>query len=510
MDHKYLNYKRINGIIGSTVLLLLFLITPFNVTSCSQEGSIEFSIKFDKDFSDTPITGRAFIILDSDTTQEPRQGYPWYSKTGYYFAINFSDMTPEDDIIIDHNSVSYPKKITELDTGFYAVQAVLDINTTEKHFSLATGNGYSDVAIIQLQGNVPQRVDLVVDNVVPEKGFPESEFVKEAILTSQLLSNFYDYPTKMRAAIYLPDSYYELTDKHYPVVYVIPSFNTRHNQIEKNKNRHIVRDGIDKIFIVLDPDCHNGHHSFADSENNGPRARALVEEFIPYIENVYRIITKPEARFLSGHSSGGWSCLWLQIIYPDYFGGVWSTAPGPVDFRSYYRVNVYNDYNFLFDSDSQEIPFWRRSEDEVYKTQKYFSDVGQILKHGGVFTSNESVYSPKDRDGQIKNLFNRETGVIDHEVSEAWKKYDIRIVLRNGWDTLGPRLQGKIHIYAKERDSFYQNEHIVLLKEDLVQLGSDAVIELIEGFGHGAVLKDVGDRINSEMDSALLRAFPDL
>ena len=64
---------------------------------------------------------------------------------------------------------------------------------------------------------------------------------------------------------------------------------------------------------------------------------------IPHIDAHYR--TQPEAngRFTTGHSSGGWSSLWLQINYPETFGGCWSTSPDPVDFRDYQQVDLYAD-----------------------------------------------------------------------------------------------------------------------------------------------------------------------
>ena len=93
--------------------------------------------------------------------------------------------------------------------------------------------------------------------------------------------------------------------------------------------------------MTLDPSCPRGHHVFADSANNGPVGQALVEEFLPELDRQYRTVGKPAARFLTGHSSGGWSSLWLQVTYPEVFGGVWSTAPDPVDFRDYQQVNLY-------------------------------------------------------------------------------------------------------------------------------------------------------------------------
>lgn len=77
---------------------------------------------------------------------------------------------------------------------------------------------------------------------------------------------------------------------------------------------------------------------FADSENNGPVGRALVDELIPHLEKTHR---GNGVRFTTGHSSGGWSSLWLHVAYPDTFHGCWSTAPDPMDFRDFQKVNVF-------------------------------------------------------------------------------------------------------------------------------------------------------------------------
>ena len=104
----------------------------------------------------------------------------------------------------------------------------------------------------------------------------------------------------------------------------------------------------DFIRVVLDPDCGTGHHVFADSATNGPRGAALIEEFIPYLERRFPLLADPRARLLNGHSSGGWSSLWLQVTYPDFFGGTWSTSPDPVDFRDFQRINIYASGENMF------------------------------------------------------------------------------------------------------------------------------------------------------------------
>ena len=36
---------------------------------------------------------------------------------------------------------------------------------------------------------------------------------------------------------------------------------------------------------------------------------------IPALEKQFRAVGKPGGRFVTGHSSGGWSSLWLQVTY---------------------------------------------------------------------------------------------------------------------------------------------------------------------------------------------------
>src|SRR5208282_6505925 len=94
------------------------------------------------------------------------------------------------------------------------------------------------------------------------------------------------------------------------------------------------------VRVYLDGMLPSGHHVFADSLNNGPWGSALVQELIPALEKQFALIAAPRARLLGGHSSGGWSSLWLQITHPDFFGGTWSTGPDPVDLRSFTGVDV--------------------------------------------------------------------------------------------------------------------------------------------------------------------------
>jgi S-formylglutathione hydrolase FrmB len=252
-----------------------------------------------------------------------------------------------------------------------------------------------------------------------------------------------------------------------------------------------------------------GHHVFADSATNGPRGRALVEELIPHIEATFPVIRAASARLLNGHSSGGWSSLWLQVTYPETFGGVWSTSPDPVDFRDFQGIGIYERGENMFrDRDGNRRPLARRGGRPVLFFDG-FSRMEDALGDGGQLRSFEAVFSPLGPDGRPRRLWDRTTGAIDPEVALAWQKYDIRLVLERNWPALGPKLSGKLHVITGALDTFYLEGAVRLLKESLATLESDAVVEVIPGKDHTSILDAaLAARLDREMQAALDRDHP--
>jgi S-formylglutathione hydrolase FrmB len=322
-----------------------------------------------------------------------------------------------------------------------------------------------------------------------EPPYKETERVKLVEVESKQLTAFHKKPTKLRASVVLPDSFAKSTRK-YPVIYEIPGFSGTHRSLDWVLGREAWKiDGVEVIHVMLDPDCHHGHHVFADSATNGPVGKALTEELIPAIEKKYRGVGTAAGRFVMGHSSGGWSSLWLQVTYPDFFGGCWSTAPDPVDFRDFQIIDLYRDENMFTDSKGKPRPI-ARAGNKTLLWYKGFSDMEEVMGHGGQLASFEACFSEKDTDGKPKRLWDRKTGKIDHEVAKSWEKYDIRLVLERNWKTLGPKLKGKVHVYVGDQDSFLLEGATKLLKESQARLKSDARVELFPGQDHSSLLRD--------------------
>jgi S-formylglutathione hydrolase FrmB len=262
--------------------------------------------------------------------------------------------------------------------------------------------------------------------------------------------------------------------------------------------------------VTLSGDCKWGHHVYADSATNGPRGAALVNELIPRIDADFRTVAEPSARFLTGHSSGGWSSLWLQVTYPDMFGGVWSSSPDPVDFRDWQQVDLYADppLSLYVDEQGQRRPIARQGTMPVLWYES-FAKMDDALGRGGQLRSFEAVFSPLGKDGLPRRLWDRRNGRIDPEVAKAWEPYDIRLVLERHWAELAPKLAGKLHVTTGSIDTFYLEGAVRRLAESLKALGSDAEVTVVEGKDHANLLTpEFFQTIRRQMSEAFLRAHP--
>lgn len=305
---------------------------------------------------------------------------------------------------------------------------------------------------------------------------------------SERLSDFAGSDVAVEAMVMTPASFDP--DRGYAVHYVIHGFggNRKTSTMRyamKLESRVDAGTAPPMIRVFLDANHPLGHHVFADSANTGPWGTALVEEFIPAIEARYGAIADARARFVSGHSSGGWSSLWLQVRYPDTFGGVWSSAPDPVDFRDFTGVDLYSFDNMYRDPQGNAVPLVHRDGKVVLTFEEYTRKEIERKPIGGQIYSFDAVFSPRGDDGEPKPVFDRQTGTIDREVVEAWKAYDIRLRLRGRWSTLGPKLAGKLHIVVGSQDTFGLQGAVELLRTELERLGSDAQVTVVEGRDHG-------------------------
>ncbi len=488
-----------------------------------------FRVTLGADVSEDAMTGRLLVLFINETgnawaNRSPCFG-PFEESPQPIAAVDVRDFEPGSTLTFADASLdAFPESPGLLD-GKVRIQAVLDCDATERHHMQGPGNVVSDIVEVDLNRATTETIDLTLSRMIDGPGAlaPESEHLQWFQLRSDMLSDFAGRDVFHNAGVALPPGYHEDESRRWPVVYVTPEFARRHHDATQYATM-FATPGIERvapmaIHVVLDPESALGHHGFADSENNGPRATALVEELIRHIESHFRIDSRPAARIVTGHGAGAWAALWLQIQHPDTFGACWATSPDPVSFMMMQMTNIYSDENFfeyapdhetvgLMDHDLANRPI-------TLSTQRQQARMESILGPGGTsgmrLDSWEARYSPRNNTtGLPAPLFDPDTGRIDPSVAEHWKQRDISIQIVRNWELLGPIMKNRIRLMCGELDSYAFDRGVRLLIEEMNRMDRESPVPAGEGYieivpdqTHWSLRGRIFTRINKEMRTYL-------
>ena len=120
-----------------------------------------------------------------------------------------------------------------------------------------------------------------------------------------------------------------------------------------------------------------------------------------------------------------------------------------------------------------------------------------------------ATYGPRGADGRPKPLWNPKTGEIDKTVVEHWKKYDLRLLMQTNWQSLAPKLKGKIHIWVGEADDYFLNNAVHMLDDFLSKASPPAEAKIFYGAGKGHCWLGLTQRqMIDEMAAAIEKARP--
>ena len=320
-------------------ILLIFLILGWPCLAHPQGTASlgpQFELSLGPELKKDSYTGRVYVFLTRRNDIEPRKPLRFLNAEPI-LAKDVSNLRPGQSISLslsDPEVLRFPRELKDKDLIGLRAQGIVRLNEFDPDVNNGEGNGYSDV--VTVDSTSMMEIRLTVNRVIPKYEFPTTERRREFTVHSHILSKFYGADVSLNAAVIVPENY-DSTDKHYPVVFHIPSFGGSHHYAEPLSTRNSL--GVEFLHVMLDGCCPWGHHAFADSENCGPYQKAFIEEFLLGFERAYRTVADRRGRFLAGHSSGGWSSLWLQINHPLTFAGVWSYSPDPVDLSEHILVS---------------------------------------------------------------------------------------------------------------------------------------------------------------------------
>ena len=457
--------------------------------SALAQNAVRFQVTVAPELSDKPVSGRLLVFMAQQAKPNKLLGPDMMDPNKVWVeAIELHDVAPGKAIEVAP-TLAFPKPFSEAPAGDYQFMALLDVNHDYTYMTRAdAGDLYSAVEKAALDPAKP--IALALSHRVPAADFKETASLKLVSMESRALSRFWGRPITVDAVVLLPPSYAKEPQRRYPAVYQIHGYGGTHIYSAR-------RDGPvatskmasgqmpEMIWVFLNGECPLGHHEFADSVNNGPWGEALAKEFIPYLEKKFRMDGVPRGRLLTGHSSGGWSSLWLEIHYPDVFGGTWSTSPDPEDFRSFTDIDLLKGDNFYYEADGKERNLFRFHGKNIMSMKEYVQLEQVLGDYGGQIQSFDAVFSPRGEDGRPMPVFDRATGQIDPAVVRYWEEhYDIDTYLRKNWAKLGPKLRGKLHLWVGTADNFHLNDSMRLLEQTLKELKAGAKITYIEGRDH--------------------------
>jgi hypothetical protein len=406
-----------------------------------------------------------------------------------------------------------------------------------QHWNQAPGNLVSTPLRVHLDPKAGGTVALQLDHALPSLPVPpDTQYLKHVRFRSEKLSRFWGRDTYLNALVLLPEGYDGHPRAHYPLIIYHSHFSADlqgyrgeppepqlpavdmaglaqhcpngHEDCTRYGYERMVEEygwrfhqqwtgaGFPRVLLVQ---IQHANPYFDDSyavnsANLGPYGDAITQELVPYLEKTYRGLG-PWARGMYGGSTGGWISIAAQVFSPDAYNGAIANCPDPVDFRAFMAVNLYEDKNAFFN----EGPFRRtprtatRTPDGYAKSTMEQDNrmelvVGDRTRSGGNFDAWEAVYSPADKDGYPRRIYDKRTGVIDAEVASYWREhYDIAHILARDWATLGPKLQGKLWLNVGNMDTYFLDGAVRRLEaffRSTTHPHSDAVVRYGVRDGH--------------------------
>jgi hypothetical protein len=487
--------------------------------------NLRFTISFPESTSREVLDGRMLLLVSKDDSKEPRFQINEDLNTQQVFGVDVNGLKPGQDVLIDASAFGYPVRLlSDLKPGEYSVQALLHRYETFKRsdghtvklpmdrgegqqWNSAPGNLYSTPQKIRIDPNNGNLIRVTLDKVIPPIEPPkDTKYIKHVRMQSQLLTKFWGRPMYLGVNVLLPEGFDSHPNARYPLIInhghfsadfggfretppdpnLKPDYSERfhlagYNRIQQEYAHKFYQEWTGPNFprlLIIEIQHANPYYddSYAvNSENLGPYGDAITYELIPFIEKQFRGIGKGWARFMYGGSTGGWEALAAQIFYPDEFNGAWGACPDPIDFRAYTVVNIYEHGNaYRAEAPWKNIlrPGKRNYLGELAATIEDMNHMelalGTNSRSGGQFDIWQAVYSPLSEDGYPKPIWDKATGAIDRSVAAYWREhYDLGHILRRDWKTLGPKLEGKLHIYVGEADNYYLNNAVYLVEDFL-------------------------------------------
>lgn len=485
---------------------------------------------------DGPVDGRVIVAI----SRTPEFVVDDVAESSQLFGVTVDGLEPGAAVTVDASALGYPlDSLDDLPPGRYFARAWLNRYTTFRRsdghvvklhmdqgegqvWHRSPGNLHSDPVPVTIDASGALQARLELTHEIPPIAPPEeTAWVKNFEIESALVSEFWGRPMVLRARVLVPRGWDVERSRRYPVVIQHGHFSTappggflEPSAVEDREpgarepgareQRGLAfhdawtADDFPRFLLVTiqHPTPYYDDSYAVNSANHGPYGDAIVRELLPALEREFRGIGEPWARILTGGSTGGWEAIAQQVLYPDDFGGAWIFYPDQVDFHYYQLVDLYDGTNAYwreYEWLRVPIPGARDVDGRVRYSMRdenlWEEVVGTRYRGAGQWAAWNATYAPVADDGYPAPIWDPITGEIDRDVARAAiERFDLRLHMERNWQTLGPKLAGKLNVFTGRRDNFYLEQAVYRLERFLTtgeNLGYPARFEYGENGAHG-------------------------
>jgi len=488
-----------------------------------QEKSI--TISYPSQHYSEVLDGRLVLLISDSNDTDLRFQLSDNVKSCQAFGMDVENWQPNTTQTFDLNAFGYPiQKFSDVPADQYYIQVLFHkyetFNRADGHvvklpmdrgegqqWNRAPGNVYSTAKMMKINGDEMGNLDLKMDQIIPPIEEPkDTKYIKHIKMKSKLLSDFWGRDIYLGAHVLLPEGFDEHPDVKYPLAIMHGHFprdfgGFRTTPPDPNlKAEYSSRFKIDGYNRIVQQEAHDFYKEWTgpdfprvlaikiqhptpyyddsyavNSEAQGPYGDALTYELIPHIEKMFRGIGEGWSRFVYGGSTGGWEALAVQVKYPKEYGMCFAACPDPIDFRAYCLVNIYEDENAYYKEGQFRKTLVAGHRDNLGNVDATLRDMnyreivlGSKGRSGQQWDIWEATYSPIDKEGYPRKIWDKVTGEIDKEVAAYWKEnYDLAYIMKRDWPKHGKDWENKIHLYCGDMDNYYLNNAVYLAEEIL-------------------------------------------
>ena len=212
-----------------------------------------------------------------------------------------------------------------------------------------------------------------------------------------LENNLINEPTQRMIYVYLPPSYSDMPDKHYPVVYYLTGYGDSNMigfLLPNDMDTLIANGEINEMIVVVASGTNKlGGSFYVNSPVTGNWEDFIVKDVVGYVDSHFRTLAQVESRGIMGHSMGGFGALNIAMLHPDVFSAVYSMSPGLFDENGLAESQIFNSEGLIqsfieYDRKLSTIPL------EEAKVKMLLAPQQFALSYGVAFSPNPNNPPP--------------------------------------------------------------------------------------------------------------------